>query len=714
MHGEGNGIRAERRSEVSSASCGQSLRFQSGSGAIVDGGTDWAESGAYPAEPVDIETIGPSAYSAPLPLRGASSPGPAETVRGADTSAELKQLRELLLGQKEADIAAVFERVLNDNLRRVQLRRDLPAAIEMAPKESGEPLGRLVKALEPAVVASIKESVAKDRQPVSQALSPVLGAAIVNYLAGFHRQIRDAISARVESATSPGRFRCYLEAMFTGIPCREYIRLRTEVFEVEEACLLDRSDFSIIKTATVYARIDSLALDPSEPSEECRAVENFLMESRSAGKPLQYSDHLTIGAKRALIIHGTATSLAVIVSGHPSPELEHSLQAYAAEMDQLFSHFGKDPVSVDTRLSPVLEKCLIKHSRRDLLGSSRRSRIVFYGLGFAALFLLGSLAVWDYRWSRFEELVRATPGVEVTRINRGFRESLVSGLHDPLQQERAPDVLLEEAGLDLSKIKRSFVAFHSLEESFASIRREAEDRRILLAANDFRRIVDERENVLRKEMAAARRLEILELREEDRKRIEGRSLEILRRELSLPEDFRMTIQNQLLVLEGGLEEPAYSCLLLRASSLTLVNGLETSKLRDLTGNHIAGLVEKIESTLLPFSPGSATADERTMAELVEVANLCKELIVQAQKKRWGVFIELHALPVDGDQPDSERSIDRIRLANARLMLTEFGLGEGVLRGPRLDETPNQVPVKYQGGVYAKVLLEKEAGPKLFP
>lgn len=167
----------------------------------------------------------------------------------------------------------------------------------------------------------------------------------------------------------------------------------------------------------------------------------------------------------------------------------------------------------------------------------------------------------------------------------------------------------------------------------------------------------------------------------------------------------MSIDDQVLVVEGALEEPAYSEFLARAPGLSLVDGLDTRGLRDLTGEKIEGFRGKMGSVFIPFISGTTISAKDTSGRIAEVARLYNRLAVEAKKKKLAIGVELHAIPLYGESFQPNRTVDKERLKKVRESLVVAGVPAGVFRDPVLDEIPEEVPDAEHRGVYARVMLE---------
>src|SRR3712207_8116830 len=92
----------------------------------------------------------------------------------ASDDAEMAELRSLLLGPAEGQIAEIHERLTDPHRQLTEISQVLPDAIAVRTRQDDE----LAQALGPTVTTAIKRSVKKNPQPLVDAIFPVIGPAI--------------------------------------------------------------------------------------------------------------------------------------------------------------------------------------------------------------------------------------------------------------------------------------------------------------------------------------------------------------------------------------------------------------------------------------------------------------------------------------------------------------------------------------------------------
>src|SRR5688572_28908433 len=103
-----------------------------------------------------------------------------KVIRDEDASAanpddgSMAELRSLLLGPAEAQLAEVHERLLNPQRQVEEVSRVLPDAIAVRSRQNDD----LTSALAPTVSSALEYSVRKNPQPLADAIFPIMGPAI--------------------------------------------------------------------------------------------------------------------------------------------------------------------------------------------------------------------------------------------------------------------------------------------------------------------------------------------------------------------------------------------------------------------------------------------------------------------------------------------------------------------------------------------------------
>src|SRR3954469_24422324 len=159
-----------------------------------------------------------------------------DAANGSPEDGSMAELRTLLLGPAEKQIAEVHERLTDPQRQLEEVTNVLPAAIAVRSKQDSE----LADALSPTVATALERSVRKDPQPLADALFPVMGPAI-------RKAISSALSGMIESfnqtlsySVSVRGLRWRLEALRTGKSFAEVVLMHTLLYRVEQVFLIHK------------------------------------------------------------------------------------------------------------------------------------------------------------------------------------------------------------------------------------------------------------------------------------------------------------------------------------------------------------------------------------------------------------------------------------------------------------------------------------------
>lgn len=564
---------------------------------------------------------------------GASAPADAEP---------LAELRRLLVGPEQHDLASLHRRLDDPDARAADLAEILPDAICRRER----PDRRLAKALAPAVEDAVRDSIRKNPQELADAISPALGPAI-------RRAIRDALQRMVGSvqqiinnSLSVQSFKWRFEAWRTGKPFGEIVLARTLVYRVEQVFLIHR-ETGLLLLHAVAPGVGTA--DADMVSGMLTAIRDFVRDSFAAagGESL---DQLQMGELVVWVETGPRAYIAAVIRGMaPDADtlrdtLKDALDTIhveqAADLEE-FAARGEPSAFEPSR--PVLEQCLVHVARWDRdagpPGVARRAvnKALRVGVPLAAAvgLVVGVTAFVvatrngrreQRQWEAFLNSLRAEPGYVVTEAGRAGGRYAVAGLRDPLAAD--PAAIAGAAGLDPARLDARWEPYHALHAEF--IRRRAE---VLLAPPPGVRLTfDETAGVLRAEGEAP-----------------GRWIRDARR---------------------------------LARALPGVSALDTAKLSDSDLSRLAGLREAVERAEVRFVPGSIALAGPQDAALDELADRAAVLIEAAREAGLTMRVEVIAAAAaarDGaTAAEDPVALARRRAEGVRRALIARGLGPTAL------------------------------------
>ena len=189
-----------------------------------------------------------------------------------DASADLAELRELILGAERRRLEELERRLDDTRLTRDQLAELLPEAIALRAGRDRQ----LARALAPTVENAIGESVRRNPRPIATAIFPVLGPAIRKAIAEALAGLVASINRTLEHSISPRGLRWRLESWRTGIPFAQIVLRHALVYRVEQVFLID-GDTGLLLSHAVAP--DLAGSDADLISGMLTAIRDFVADS---------------------------------------------------------------------------------------------------------------------------------------------------------------------------------------------------------------------------------------------------------------------------------------------------------------------------------------------------------------------------------------------------------------------------------------------------
>jgi OOP family OmpA-OmpF porin len=379
---------------------------------------------------------------------------------GASDLAKLAELRRLLIGERLDQVDALARRLDDPNVRAAETADVLPDAVKSA---SGK---RLRESFEPLFERLFKNSVIKHPRDISDAISPVMGPAIRNYVAAAIREFAESLNQIVEKSASWRALRWRIEARVTGRSFTELLLSRSLLYSVEQVFLIHRKSGILLAHAAAEGAV---VKDADMMSGMLSAIQDFVSDSFSeAGQSLETID---AGRYKLWIQHGSQALLVGAVSGTAPVELKN---VFRAALDRIqeellgpLESFKQGDLSVFEPARPHLESCLLGRKAPD-----RHNRGLLWIFAVVLIALIGALLFWQIRnmrrWDAYVDELRRQPGIYVVHAERSGMGGRIEGLKDP--QAPNPDALAASFQVDASKIAFNWQPFLSLNTPFASAR----------------------------------------------------------------------------------------------------------------------------------------------------------------------------------------------------------------------------------------------------
>jgi OOP family OmpA-OmpF porin len=383
---------------------------------------------------------------------------------GGSSGQDLAELRGLLFGPEQAQLAALRERLETPELFTEAVSTVLVEAIRL---RSGRDAG-LRTTLHPIIEEAITVSVRRNPAILSDALYPVIGAAVRKAVAAALRGMMESLNQVMEHSLSIRAVQWRFEALRTGKSFGEILLVRSLLYRVEQVFLIHRKSGLLLQHRAAEARVIQ---DTDLISGMLTAIQDFVSDSFGA-QPGRELDTLEVGEFSVLVQYSPQALLAGVVRGTPPQQLksvfqealEHICQEHAVELER----FEGDTTPFE-RTAPYLDSCLL--GQRPPKEPSHR-RLLW---AVAALLLIG-VFFWigfryreQRRWNQYVELLSAQPGIVVTASGKRGGTYYVSGLRDPLAADAA--ALLAGTGLDAAGVRFQWEPYFSDQPKFAAVRR---------------------------------------------------------------------------------------------------------------------------------------------------------------------------------------------------------------------------------------------------
>ena len=384
---------------------------------------------------------------------------------GASAGDELAELRGLLVGQEQAQIEALRERLDNASLFAETVSRVLAEAIRL---RSGRD-GSLRNSLNPIIEEAIALSVRRKPEILSDALFPMIGRAVRKAVAAALRGMMESLNQVLEQGFSLRALRWRFEALRTGKSFGEILVLRSLLYRVEQVFLIHRRTGLLLQHRAAAAAVIQ---DTDLISGMLTAIQDFVSDSfgAQAGQELET---VQVGDFNLWVQHSPQALLAGVVRGTAPKELKSVFQGaleqicedQAAELESF-----EGETTPFQRSVPYLDSCLLgqlpmkQRSRRHLLWAA-------VGLLLLALFTVW-IAAWyreNRRWSSYLARLSSEPGVVITAAGKRGGGYYVSGLRDALAAD--PSALLAATGIGAGSVQFRWEPYLSDQPKFAAARR---------------------------------------------------------------------------------------------------------------------------------------------------------------------------------------------------------------------------------------------------
>jgi len=358
------------------------------------------------------------------------------------------ELRRLLVGTEQAQIARLQKRLDDPELRAEELSHVLPQA-------------RIRKSIDQLIRAILK----RDPELVAEVVRPIIFLSVRKAVTDALREFTETLNQIAEKSVSLRALQWRFEAFRTGRKFSEIVLSRSLLYSVREVFLIHG------KTGVMLQQVarEAVTKDADMISSMFTAIQEFVRDS-FVGTESRELETIDLGSFKLWIQHGPYAMVAGAVSGSPPRELNGRFHAALDEIEEKFAHelrsFQGDATMFDSA-RPILERCLLGQSGP----KPRRSLVPWLaaGLVIAALAIWGG-AVWveQRRWNNYLQRLGAEPGIVLTHTEKQGSQYVVSGLRD--EMARNPAGLLEGSGIPAARVQFRLEPYLSLDPRFAAAR----------------------------------------------------------------------------------------------------------------------------------------------------------------------------------------------------------------------------------------------------
>lgn len=391
---------------------------------------------------------------------------PVDAAAGDESMAEL---RSLLLGPAEAQIAEIHTRLADPQRQLKEVSRVLPAAIAVRTRKDNE----LSEALSPTITNAIERSVRKNPQPLVDAIFPVMGPAIRKAIAAALGGMVQSLNQSMTHSLSVQGLKWRLEGWRTGRSFAEVVLLHTLLYRVEQVFLIHK-ETGLLLQHVIASNV--AAQDADMVSGMLTAIQDFVHDSFSAREGDQL-ETLQVGELTVWIEQGPLAILAGVIRGTAPQELRDvfraTIESIHLQYHDALQEFSGDAAAFDAT-RPLLEDCLESQydSEQHQAASIKRKLVP---LAIIAGVVLMALLLWAFfawrsarRWDAYVERLRSEPGIVVTDAGRRQGKYFVNGLRDPLARD--PAALMPEAKVDAADVVARWQSFQALSQEFVLAR----------------------------------------------------------------------------------------------------------------------------------------------------------------------------------------------------------------------------------------------------
>jgi OOP family OmpA-OmpF porin len=390
---------------------------------------------------------------------------PEETVKpdASSSTDELSVLRHLLVGQEQAQLSELQDRIADPHRRAKDLSQVLPESITLrAAKDKS-----LTKALTPTVEEAIHISVKKNPKTLVDAIFPVIGPAIRKSIANALREMVQSLNQALEYSLSFRGLKWRLEALRTGKSFAEVVLSHTLLYRVEQVFLIHKETGLLLQHVTAPAVVGQ---DADMVSGMLTAIQDFVRDSFGAQGD-EGIGALEVGDLNVWIEQGPQALIAAVIRGNAPQDfhtvLQDAIETIHLEKGEELEEFQGDAAPFEATHA-TLENCLQSQAEEK---EKKTSPLLWVLVGVAVLFF----GVWLFfslrdrsRWNEYLTKLQAEPGLVVVSQEKRGGKYFLTGLRDPLAAD--PTAILQTTKVSPQDVIGRWENFQSAHPEFVIAR----------------------------------------------------------------------------------------------------------------------------------------------------------------------------------------------------------------------------------------------------
>ena len=532
------------------------------------------------------------------------------TAPGRET-VQWHELRELLTGPEQRQLARILQRLDDPVMRARELTRLLPDAISMAGPENK----RMVRVLQPIIDTAVQQSARRNPKAFADAIFPTLGPAIRKAISATLMGMVQSLNHILNQSFSLQGIRWRIEALRSRKSFAEVVLLHTLVYRVEQIYLIHRHSGLLLQHAEERLTQHQ---DPDLVSGMLTAIQDFVRDSFDTDTG-QVLDTLRMDGDHSVWIeYGADALIAVVIRGTPPVDLR---ERFRQLLDDIHDRFGPTlkVFAGDTApfalVKPDLEDALVYQVRQ-------HKRAVSPLLWVLTAAVLAIAAAWGWQayhthrhWQHLLTQLRDAQGIVITRTEKQNGIYHIDGLKD--FQTRDVDAMVAASGLNPRRVVFHWTPFLALDPAS----------------------------------------------------IQARAREMLKP----PQSVRLELEDGVLRVIGKAPHRWIQALKIQLPAIVGIHGYDTTGLQDEEMQRLTSLMQDLRERTLRFDRGAYLLDAEQRSKLTEAIAIVREIQALSRSEQMVVNLRIIGQTDPTGTRDYNLDLSRRRAQTVRNILIRQGI-----------------------------------------